>query len=307
MLANRVKSEIPLDLIHVNGPRDHWVMATANYFFPNKVPLVRTRQNTKPVRNNFYNRFLNHELTDQIISPCQDLKEMYAESPVFHGCEITAIHHGVEIEHFSPRPPDEKVRKEIGVSEEDLVLGILGRLDWDKGHKYLLEAAAPLINGEMPNIKIIVVGFGEEHESLKRLCKQLNIERNVMFLGRRTDVKEVVSVFDIGVHPSIGVDTSSYAMKEMMAMEKPIVCSDYGGLKEIAVDGVTGYLVPPRDSELLRDRIAALGRSRELREQFGKAGRMRVEREFTAKVSVERTISVYERAIEGHKRKRDRA
>lgn len=296
-LIERIKATENIDVIHVNGSRDHWEMATANLLSKKKVPIVRTRQNTKPVKNNFLNRFLNQKLTNHTITPCAYVKDMYADSPVFKNCEITVIHHGVELERFAPQPSDEKMRKELGLSADNIVIGILGRLEWDKGHKYLFEAIAPLIKEEYPNIKVLVIGFGEEDKNLRRLCERLDISRNVVFLGWRSDVREVISLFDIGAHPSIGVDTSSYAMKEMMAMEKPIVCSSYGGLKEIADDELTGYVVPPRDSDALQDRILDLCRSRELREKMGKEGRKKVEREFTSTISVERTLETYTHTI----------
>jgi glycosyltransferase involved in cell wall biosynthesis len=304
-LAKNVIIGEGVDLIHVNGPRDHWAMATANLLSKKKVPLVRTRHNTKPVRNNFLNRLQNQRLTNQTISPCQYVKDMYADSSVFKNCPIAVIHQGVELQEFSPTAPNENVRRELGVSEDDLVIGIVGRLDWDKGHKYLFEAVAPLIHGEFPNLKVVAVGFGKEHKNLRALCEKLNIAGSVIFLGQRTDVQEVISVFDLAAHPSIGVDTSSYAMKEMMAMEKPIVSSSYGGLKEIAEDGVTGYVIPPRNSNVLRYRIAELCRSRDLRERMGKAARKKVEREFTATVSVEKTLQVYEQTIENFGKRRE--
>jgi glycosyltransferase involved in cell wall biosynthesis len=230
------------------------------------------------------------------------VKEMLEESPVFDKREISVIHNGIDTDKFAPIPPDPKIRKEFGISDADLVIGLVGRLDWDKGHRYLFEAAAPLINGEFANIKIIALGFGKELERLKRLCEQLHILRNVIFAGQRNDIKEIISIFDVGVQPSIAVDTSSYSMKEIMAMQKPVVCSSYGGLKEIAEDGVTGYVVPPRDSDSLRERIAELCRSGEVRERMGKAGRRRVEQEFSAQVSVQKTLEVYRRAIEGFRK-----
>lgn len=304
-LIEHVKAKNKIDVIHVNGSRDHWEMATANLLSKKKVPIVRTRQNTKPVKNNLLNRFLNQKLTDHTITPCAYVKDMYADSPVFRNCEITVIHHGVEMDKFAPHPPDERLRSEIGLSADNIVIGILGRLDWDKGHKYLFEAIAPLIKGEFPHIRVLVVGFGTEDENLRTMCERLGISRNVVFLGWRSDVGEVISLFDIGVHPSIGVDTSSYAMKEMMAMEKPIVCSSYGGLREIADDGLTGYVVPPRDSDGLRGRILDLCRSGELREKMGREGRKKVEREFTSKLSAQRTLEIYKQAIEAREGKRN--
>jgi glycosyltransferase involved in cell wall biosynthesis len=162
----------------------------------------------------------------------------------------------------------------------------------------LFEAVAPLIKNEFPNLRVVAVGFGRRRKKLEQMCEELNISRNVFFSGRRNDVREIISILDMGVQPSIGIDTSSYAIKEMMAMEKPLVCSSYGGLKEINEDGVTGFVVPPKDSDALRERIADLCRSKELRERMGKAARKRVEQEFTVQISVEETLKIYQRAIE---------
>ena len=305
MLAGRVIEENSVDLVHVNGSRDHWVMATSNFLSAKKLPLVRTRQNTKIVKNNPLNRRLNQRLTDHTIVPCSHVKEMYAESSVFDGCEISGIHHGVEIENFFPSPPDPGVQKEFGILAGDFVIGMVGRLEWDKGHKYLFEAVAPLITGDFGNIKIIVVGFGPDRKKLQDMCLQLGIDHRVAFAGRRADMKEIISVFDIGAHPSIGVDTSSFAMKEMMAMEKPIVSSSYGGLKEIAEEGMTGYVVPPHDSDALRNRIVDLYHSRESRRKMGEAARKRVEREFTAEICARRTLAVYESTMQWFREKKE--
>lgn len=298
-VANRIKGENCIDLIHVNGSRDHWVMATANLLSAKKLPLVRTRHNTNPVKNTALSRVLNQKLTNRTISVCQHVKEMLSESPVFENHGIDVIHNGIELEKFAPRAPDEAVREEFGIAPEEIVIGIVGRLEWDKGHKYLFEAVAPLIKGEFGNIKVLVVGFGEGYEKLLDMCRELDIAHRVVFAGRRADMREVISLFDIGAHPSIGVDTSSFAMKEMMAMEKPIVSSSYGGLKEIAEEGVTGFVVPTHDSAALRQRIVDLYHSGELRAKMGAAARKKVEREFTAEISARKTLAVYESAIEG--------
>jgi glycosyltransferase involved in cell wall biosynthesis len=297
-LALRTKTEKRIDLVHANGSRDHWVMATANLFSRDKTPVVRTIHNTKRRRYDLLHQFLYRRMTSQTISVCHYVKDILSTTPLFKNQDISVVHNGVELERFAPIPPDQSVRKEFGIEPGEVVVGIVGRLDWDKGHKYLFEAAAPLIKGEFPNMKILVVGSGQKQSELDRLRERLQISRNVIFAGGRSDIKEVISIFDIGVHPSIGVDTSSYAMKEMMAMEIPLVYSSYGGLTEIGDDGVTGFVVPPEDSDLLRDQIARLCRSGELREKFGKAGREKVLKEFSAASSVQKTLEVYEHTIE---------
>lgn len=296
--AGEVRGRTQVDLIHANGSRDHWVMAAGNLASGEKLPLVRTYHNTRPVRQSPWNRYLYRTMTDRVISVCEYVKDMLSESPIFDGRNVAVIHNGIELERFNPMPPNPAVRTQLELSPDDIVVGIIGRLDWDKGHKYLFEAAAPMIHGEFPQLKIVVVGFGKKHHNLIRLCERLNISRNVKFLGVRHDIREVISVFDIGAHPSVGIDTSSYAVKEMMAMEKPVVLSTYGGLREIAEDGVSGFYVLPRDSQALRERLTDLCRSRGLRQSMGKAARQRVEREFTSIGSVRKTLEIYEETIE---------
>ncbi|RJP24577.1 MAG: glycosyltransferase family 1 protein [Candidatus Abyssobacteria bacterium SURF_5] len=293
-----MKRKNRIDVLHVSGSRDHWTMAASNLFSAEKLPLVRTRHSTKEVRDSVFNRYLNRKLTHRTISVCHYVKEMLLQSPVFNGTDIDVIHNGVELEAFRPMPPDRRIVDEFQITPADFVIGIVGRLDWDKGHKYLFEAAAPLIKGEYKNVRILAVGFGRERENLEEMCRQLGIAHRVNFLGHRLDMRELISVFDIGVHPSIGIDTSSYAVKEMMAMEKPVVCSSYGGLKEIVEDGTTGYLVPPHDSAALRAGIKRMLDSKELRESMGRAARRRVEREFSAEVFARKTLRVYENALE---------
>ena len=302
-LAKRIMKQNGIDLFHVNGSRDHWVMGMANLFLDKKTPVVRTRHNTKPVKNNILNKFLNRRLTDRTISVCQYVKDMLSDSPVFKNHEISVIHNGVELENFSPAPRNTKILDEFGIPPESLVIGIIGRLDWDKGHKYLFEAVVPLIKNEFPDLRVVAVGFGKKRRKLEQMCEELGIASNVVFAGKRDDVREIISILDMGVQPSIGIDTSSYAIKEMMAMEKPLVCSSYGGLKEINEDGVTGFVVPPKDSDSLRERIAELCRSRELREKMGKAARKKVEQEFTSQISVMETLKIYQRAIENFDKK----
>jgi glycosyltransferase involved in cell wall biosynthesis len=295
--AGEVRGRNQVDLVHTNGSRDHWVMAAANLASGERLPLVRTYHNTRPVRQSPWNRWL-YRNTDRVISVCHYVKDMLSEASIFEGQEMAVIHNGIELERFSPMPPDPNVSGELGLSPDDIVVGIIGRLDWDKGHRYLFEAAAPMIQGEYPRLKILVVGFGKKQPELVRLCQRLGVSANVKFLGARNDIRELISVFDIGAHPSIGVDTSSYAVKEMMAMEKPVVLSTYGGLSEIAEDGVSGFYVPPRDSHALQKRLTDLCRSRGLRRTMGKAARQRVEREFTSIGSVRKTLEVYEETIE---------
>lgn len=110
-----------------------------------------------------------------------------------------------------------------------------------------------------------------------------------------------LQAIDIGVQPSIDCDTSSFSLKELMAAEKPVVASDYGGLTEIVTDGEDGLVVPAGTAEPLAEALRSLLRDRELRHKLGEAGRRRVLRDFTVQVFARRTLDAYHQALEVHR------
>ena len=300
-----IREEKP-DLIHVNGSQDHWISAVANRSMGRPVCLVRTRHNTYPVHNLWPNRVLNRDWTDFHVVVCEDVRARLAEQPAFEGVAMCTVHNGVDAEMFHPDPEmRRKARTEFGYSDEDVVCGVAARLVPDKGHEFLLRAAA-LLARRVPQLRILILGEGALEGKLKGLVRELGIASKVRFCGFRKDMAYCVQAFDIGVQPSVGCDTSSFSLKEQMAAEKPVVASDYGGLKEIVTDGIEGFVVPAGTVEPLAAALRRLIENTDLRGPMGKAGRKRVLREFTVQVFAARTVEAYCRALAVHRARRDR-
>jgi N,N'-diacetylbacillosaminyl-diphospho-undecaprenol alpha-1,3-N-acetylgalactosaminyltransferase len=118
----------------------------------------------------------------------------------------------------------------------------------------------------------------------------------VKYLGFRRDIKELISICDIFVLPSYreGVPRT---LLEAASLAKPIVTTDAVGCREVVEDGVNGFLVPVKDSLILSEKIEVLIDSKELREKFGKEGRVKAETEFDVNVVVEKYLQVYEEVL----------
>ena len=289
------------DIIHVSGSQDHWVFAVANRLMGRPVCLVRTRHNTYPVKNNLPNRILNRAWTDFQIVVCETVRETLAAHPAFDAARMCAIHNGVDAEQYLPDPSARaRARAEFGFADSDVVCGSAARLTPAKGHAFLLEAAAA-IREQFPNMRLLLLGQGELEEALRRQAADLNIADIVRFAGYRQDMQYCTQAFDIGVLPSIDCDTSSFSLKEEMAAEKPIIASDYGGLKEIIDDGVEGLIVPAGTVAPLAEALGRLIGNPALRAAMGKRGRERVLAEFSMQTFAAKTLDAYRRAMEIHR------
>ena len=157
-----------------------------------------------------------------------------------------------------------------------------------------------MLHEAFPQLRVLVLGRGDLEPELVNLAKELGIGGIVRFAGFRDDMARCTQAFDIGVQPSIDCDTSSFSLKEQMAEEKPVVCSDYGGLTEILTDGVEGFIVPTGTVEPLAEAMKRLLVDAGLRRNMGAAGRQRVLKEFTLEVFAQRTVEAYYRALEIH-------
>jgi len=300
---NFIRAEKP-DILHVNGSQDHWSMALANRGLGFPVCLVRTRHNTYAVKDHLANRLLNHEWTDYQIVVCDVVRRTLAGQRAFDRTRLCSIHNGVDADKYRADPGRRAAaRAEFGYTDGDLVCGIVARMVPAKGHQFLFRAVAQLAKLN-PAFKVLCLGQGALQEELKQLAANLCITDCVRFAGFREDMEFCLQAVDIGVQPSIDCDTSSFSLKEMMALEIPVIASDYGGLKEIVSDGVEGFVVHAGSVEPLASALRRMAQSPELRARMGRMGRHRVLADFTLEIFAQRTEHAYRRAIEIHRQRR---
>jgi glycosyltransferase involved in cell wall biosynthesis len=194
--------------------------------------------------------------------------------------KITRIYNGVDAAVYARRPgARQRIRREIGLSAEQLVVGTVARLHYKKGLTFLIEAADRL-RGRFPDMRFLIAGDGPERERLGLQVRALGLDAHITFLGERTDVPDLLAAMDVFAFPSL-FEGHPNAVLEAMASELPVVASDIPGNNEIVRDGVNGYLVPAQDAAALAEKIALLAADPSRRQALGAAGRRHVAERFS--------------------------
>ncbi len=278
-----------VDLIHSNQPRSNLFGAIAAKI--TNVPVVWHERCLE--RGRFDSDNIFSFLPDRIICNSGAVRKRFTKEKT--DAKIRTIINGVDLSEFDPESNGSVIRKEFNIDEDELVIGTIGRIDPEKGYEYFLESAK-LILQNIGNVRFIVVGDASNNpsfeKSLYKMSVEKGIDRKTIFTGFRRDIPQLLASMDVVVLPS-GIDACSRVLFESMAMQKPLVATDAGGTPEIIQDGITGLLVKPRDSSEMAKCIKRLLDDKNLAEQYGKAGRKRVEKMFTIERNIKETEKVY--------------
>ena len=197
------------------------------------------------------------------------------------------INIGIVLETFAESGNAERYRSELKLRPEIKVIGSIGRLTSEKGHRYLLEAF-PAVLRKFPDSKLLLVGDGNLREKLLMRAKKLGITESVIFLGYKKDIKPLLSIMDIFVFPSL-TEGFGMALLEAMAMGVPIIASKVGGIPEIIKEGETGVLVKPKSSSEIAEAIIKLLSEKEISHRMKARSKEEVRR-----FSVEEMVRKYE-------------
>ena len=210
---------------------------------------------------------------------------------------ISVVHSSVELSRFEGIGRRAGLRAELGVPEGARVVGNVGALVAHKGQKFLLEAAAEVLKSA-PETWFVLLGEGPLRAGLESQARALGIAARVRLPGFRRDVPQCLIEFDVFCMSSVmeGLGTSAL---EAMAMRRPVVATDAGGLAEVVRDGVNGVTAPAGDGKALGGALLRVLQDAPLAARLAAAGRRTVEEEFTAERMVERTVEVYREVLGG--------
>jgi glycosyltransferase involved in cell wall biosynthesis len=205
---------------------------------------------------------------------------------------VSLIYNGVDLERYDHQEACCTLPEEYGMEAGSQIVGVVARLEPEKGHPTLLEAW-PLVLRAVPDAYLLIVGEGSRRDALEAQARELRIAHRVVFTGRRDDVPAVTAALDVAVLPSYR-EAQGLTILEAMALSRPVVASNVGGIPEMIQDGVTGLLVPPHDAEALAAAIVRLLRDHPLADTLGRAGHDLVHDRFCIDLMVEAIQSVYD-------------
>jgi len=173
-----------------------------------------------------------------------------------YGTPVSLIYNGVDLQRYNHQQPCCTLHEEFDIPDDAPVVGVVARLEAEKGHRTLIDAW-PVVLETHPEARLLVVGEGSERNALEAQAASLGISDRVVFTGRREDVPAVTAALDISVLPSYR-EAQGLSVLEAMALGRPVVASNVGGIPEMIEDGVSGLLVPPGDCFALAGSIVRL-------------------------------------------------
>lgn len=287
---SRIVKQLGPDIVHAHDP--HAVAAASlalSFMTSGKCPgLIASRRVAFHLKGNAFSRWKYHQV-DCFIAASDFIHQTLIEDGI-RPERVVTVYEGIDV-HRMQVEPAANIHAEFWLPTHAPIVGAVAALTQEKGHKYLIDAAALVIR-EVPDVRFVILGEGDMRPALERQVKELHLDKHVLLPGFRADVLSFIKSFDLFVMSSLaeGLGTS---LLDAMALAKATVASDTGGIPEVVAHEETGLLVPARDHRALAAAIAGLLKDQERRERMGAAGLERVKRLFSADRMVEKTIELY--------------
>lgn len=281
-----------IDVIVANLGKEYWPATFVAKLLRLKIIVVRHQTN----RLKKITCWLIAKHVDRVVAVSNDVTDALISGGV-PTQKIDVVHNAVNLERFNPFSVDrDGVRKELGIGDDDIVVGTAGRLCPEKGVFELLRASHLLMQ-KYPFVRLVFVGDGPSRTELEREAKRLLISDRVIFTGLRKDMERLYAAMDIFVLASTCREAFGMALIEAMAMVKPVIATAVGGIPEIISNETNGILIQPADETALADAVARLVNNNALSRKIALEGRRTVESNFSGKAMGEGFERVLEKTF----------
>lgn len=280
------------DVIHVNGSADHRITLAALRGIHPRPPVVLTKHNTKPMRG-LQHVWRAYRCTNKVIAVCAYVQRLLEATP-YRVCHPQTVYNGVDTDHFQPWPVEAAIaqRRALGIADDALLIGSsAGTADY-KGWTDLVTALQRLPDNERARIHVLLPGNPPSAAQLA-LVSAAGLQSQFHFPGLLDDVRPVIAALDAGFVLSHQVETISFACREMMAMGKPVMVTNYAGLPENIHVGTDGWVVPVHGHAAMAATLQVMLHDRALLQQMGAAARTHALAEFGLERFVNATEAIY--------------
>jgi len=223
---------------------------------------------------------------------------------------VDLVYNGVDLKKYEYTDACCTLPEEYGFPEGTPLVGVVARLEPEKGHRTLIEAW-PLVSARVPRAKLLIIGEGSQRLALEDLAEEMDLlgercsgdrcvgtrrvrpDAKVLFTGLRDDVPAVTAALDVAVLPSYR-EAQGLALLEAMALRRPVVATSVGGVPEMVEHERTGLLVPPHNAVALGAAIARLLTDHPLADMLARAGHDFVHANFSLDEMVRAISAIYE-------------
>ena len=293
------------DIIHTQASKDFWALVPALKLNNLSTPLIMTKQvGSFIIKKDIFHKWIYNRL-NYALAISEVIGRNLLDTCPLTPDKVLLLHNAVDSNKFNPETIDaKKVRYEFHIHDDIILIGMLARFSWGKGHEEFLYAAREL-KQKYNNLKFLIIGEpsrGEDEyaQKIKALAREYDVLDIVTFSGFRKDTPEVLAALDIFAFPSHS-EAFGIALVEAMSIGKPSVCSASDGVLDIAVNGETSFLFEKQNAQDFTNQLEKLIVDKELRKTFGENARKRVIEHFDLERYTDKLISIYENAVKGQR------
>ncbi|MDR4506502.1 MAG: glycosyltransferase family 4 protein [Candidatus Scalindua sp.] len=285
------------DLLHVHRCYDHLVGGIAARRAKGFLPVVRTSHDGVPLIRGLRNTICISKLTDALIDVSEEARKADALNFRLPDDKVFRIDASIDCDRFKPQTGHNRMRKKLGISDKDIVVGIIARIQTHRRFDVLLEALK-IARREEPRLRMLVIGRGtKEKQLLTDPARKMGLSDAIIHTGYRTgDYVDVVSCMDFNVFLVPGSDGSCRAVREVMAMKKPVIAANRGMLPEIVDHNTTGVVIEDTP-ENLAAAFVTLSKDEQLRMKLAEASLKKAQEVFSLESMARRVEKVYENLL----------
>lgn len=291
------------DVIHTHLSNDLWTIVPALKLSRSKSKLVLTKCMASGVsKKDFLHRYLYRRI-DKITAVSRFISKNVVETCPVPIEKIVILHDSVSSNEFNPEAFSKNlVRKELGFLQNDIVVGIIGRISPGKGFEIFFESVRRLSSlPENDKVRFLAVGSSSPGEReyeirLMKLANELGVKEKIRFAGFQSDIPKFLSVMDLLAFPSNEESFGGTAL-EAMAMELPVAAFDSAGVPDIVINGETGILAKRNDIAGFTEALSILIHEPLLRKKLGSAGRKRVLEHFDINLNMNTVLELYKELL----------
>ena len=296
MLTKFINNET-FDIIHVHRNYDHLVGGIATRRTKKSLPIVRTSHDGVTLKKGLRNKICLSKLTDKLITVSEQARQADIKNYNLPEDKVIKIDAAVDCQRFSPGNSNSCSREKLGIRDDDIVVGIIARIQPHRRFNELLRAIK-IASQEDPRIRLLVIGRGtKEKQLLTDPTRAMGLEDVVIHTGYRIDdYVDVVSCMDIDVFLIPGSDGSCRAVREVMAMGIPVIAANRGMLPEIVDNNSTGFVIEDTP-ENLATAILKLTRDKGLRKRFAEGSLKRAQEAFASESMAVQVEEVYKEVL----------
>jgi glycosyltransferase involved in cell wall biosynthesis len=264
-----------------------------------KVILTRHHIDEHVQVGNYAHRFIDRasaKLADHVVVFSKAAKAWMVDFESVDENKITVINQGFDFSMLEPSPKEvDETRQNLDFQPENFNVVCIARYSKTKGQVYLVEAIEELAKN-FENIRLTFVGPGDANWLID-LIDAKGLKKHIKCLPSRSDIAALIAASDLVVHPSL-VDSFSQLIIEVQGVGTPLIATDIAAAREQIIDGVTGLIVPPRDSSSIANAVKLLYKDEKLRAKMGNAARDYVRHKFSLDRMYSEQVACYQKVLQ---------